>query len=350
VAITGTNGKSTTTALIGHILKNAGITCDVGGNIGRGALDLAPLGAGGIYVLELSSYQLELLQTFRAHVAVFLNITPDHIDRHGDMAGYVAAKQHIFDRQQPGDCAVIGVDDEPSRRVYDELSRRAGIAAVPVALDRPVSGGVSFRAGRLIDADGYSVGFADVPTLPGDHNAQNAACAWAACRWLGVAREKIVEGLRTYDGLPHRQERVASIGNVVYINDSKATNADATARALSSYQDIYWILGGQAKEGGVTPLAPWFGRVKHAFLIGEASDLFASQLEGKLSYSRCGDLQSALDAAHVRSQREAKGPAVVLLSPACASWDQWKSYEHRGDAFRAMARALPGAQSLGRAA
>ena len=350
VAITGTNGKSTTTALIGHILKNAGIACDVGGNIGRGALDLAPLGAGGTYVLELSSYQLELLQSFRAHVAVFLNITPDHIDRHGDMAGYVAAKRHIFDHQQPGDCAVIGIDDEPSRRVYDELSQRAGIAAVPVALDRPVSGGVSFRAGRLIDADGYSVDFADVPTLPGDHNAQNAACAWAACRWLGVAREKIVEGLRTYDGLPHRQERVASIGNVVYVNDSKATNADATAWALSSYNDIYWILGGQAKEGGVTPLEPWFDRVKHAFLIGEASDLFASQLEGKLAYSRCGDLQSALDAAHLRSQREAKGPAVVLLSPACASWDQWKSYEHRGDAFRAMARALPGAQSLGRAA
>jgi UDP-N-acetylmuramoylalanine--D-glutamate ligase len=354
VAITGTNGKSTTTALIGHILTEAGVRCEVGGNIGRGALDLAPLGADGVYVLELSSYQLELLETFHAHVAVWLNITPDHIDRHGDLAGYVAAKENIFARQQVRDCAVIGVDDQPSRAVYAKLIKR-GVAAVPVKLETPVAGGISFRAGMLVDADGYKVDFADVPTLPGDHNAQNAACAWAACRWLGVPREKIVAGLVTYPGLPHRQERVASVGNVVYVNDSKATNADATARALSSYHDIYWILGGQAKEGGVAPLAPWFDRIRHAFLIGEATELFAGQLEGKISYSRCGDLKSALDAAHERAQREAPHPggggiAVVLLSPACASWDQWKSYEHRGDAFRAMARALPGAQVLGRAA
>jgi UDP-N-acetylmuramoylalanine--D-glutamate ligase len=337
VAITGTNGKSTTTALIG-------------GNIGRGALDLAPLGEGGVYVLELSSYQLELLDTFRANVAIWLNVTPDHLDRHGDMAGYVAAKENIFARQQPGDCAVIGIDDEPSRAVHARISSRPGITTVPVAFDRPVAGGVSFRAGRLIDADGYSVDFSDVPTLPGDHNAQNAACAWAACRSLDVPREKIVEGLRSYPGLPHRQERVAAVGNVVYVNDSKATNAEATARALSSYRDIYWILGGQAKEGGVAPLVTYFDRIRHAFLIGEATDLFAGQLEGKLPYSRCGDLQSALDAAHARAQREAGEPAVVLLSPACASWDQWKSYEHRGDAFRAMARALPGAERLGKAA
>lgn len=349
VAITGTNGKSTTTALIGHILQSAGVSCEIGGNIGRGVLDLAPLGDGGLYVLELSSYQLELLQTFHAHVAVWLNITPDHIDRHGDMAGYVAAKMHIFDRQQAGDCAVIGVDDEASRAAHDAIVARGGATVVPLALERPIKGGVSFRAGRLVDADGYAVDFADVPTLPGDHNAQNAAAAWAACRWLGLSREKIVEGLRTYGGLPHRQERVASAGKVVYVNDSKATNADATARALSSYRDIYWILGGQAKEGGVAPLAPYFDRIKHAFLIGEATDLFAGQLDGKLPFSRCGDLQSALFAAHDRAQREGKC-AVVLLSPACASWDQWKSYEHRGDAFRAMARSLPGAQSLGRAA
>ena len=349
VGITGTNGKSTTTALIGHILVQAGRRCEVGGNIGRGALDLAPLGDDGIYVLELSSYQLELLGTFRANVAVWLNITPDHIDRHGDLAGYVAAKANIFARQLPGDCAVIGVDDRPSRAVYDRISARSGIVAVPIQLERPVAGGVSFRAGMLVDADGYSVDFSGVATLPGDHNAQNAACAWAACRWLDVPREKIVAGLKTYPGLPHRQERVAEVGKVVYINDSKATNADATARALSSYRDIYWILGGQAKEGGVAPLAPWFDRIRHAFLIGEATELFASQLDGKLAYSRCGDLRSALDAAHERAQRDSDGSAVVLLSPACASWDQWQSYEHRGDAFRAMARALPGAKNLGRA-
>jgi UDP-N-acetylmuramoylalanine--D-glutamate ligase len=350
VAITGTNGKSTTTALIGHILQDAGLRCEVGGNIGRGALDLAPLGEGGIYVLELSSYQLELLQTFRANVAIWLNITPDHIDRHGDLAGYIAAKKNIFARQRVGDCVVIGTEDEPSRAVEREMAARTGITCVPVALDRPVAGGVSYRAGMLVDADGYTVDFSDVLTLPGDHNAQNAACAWATCRWLDVPREWIVSGLKTYEGLPHRQERVAAVGRVVYINDSKATNADATARALSSYRDIYWILGGQAKEGGVEPLEPWFDRIRHAFLIGEATELFAGQLDGKVSYTRCGDLKSALDAAHALAQREATEPAVVLLSPASASWDQWKSYEHRGDAFRAMARALPGAESLGRAA
>ncbi|MBS0525594.1 MAG: UDP-N-acetylmuramoyl-L-alanine--D-glutamate ligase [Proteobacteria bacterium] len=353
VAVTGTNGKSTTTALIGHILKTAGATCEVGGNIGRSALDLAPLGPHGIYVLELSSYQLELLQTFRAHVAVWLNITPDHIDRHGDMAGYVEAKKHIFDRQREGDCVVMGVDDEYSRAVFAEVAqdaRRNRIGAVPVALDRPIASGISFRAGKLVDADGYLADFASVPTLPGDHNAQNAACAWAACRWLRISREVIMKGLTSYPGLPHRQERVAALGKVTYVNDSKATNADATARALSSYRNIYWIIGGQAKEGGVAPLEPYFDRIKQAFLIGEATELFASQLEGKLPFERCGDLQSALNAAHARAQAEATEPAVVLLSPACASWDQWKSYEHRGDAFREMARALPGADSVGRAA
>jgi UDP-N-acetylmuramoylalanine--D-glutamate ligase len=350
IGITGTNGKSTTTALIGHILHKAGRRCEVGGNIGRGALDLASLGEGGIYVLELSSYQLELLDTFHADIAVWLNITPDHIDRHGDMTGYVAAKENIFARQGPGDFAVIGVDDEASRAVFDKVSRYTGVVVVPVSYERPVAGGVSFRAGRLIDADGFLVDFADVPTLPGAHNAQNAACAWATCRTLDVAREQIIDGLRSYPGLPHRQERVASVGGVVYVNDSKATNADATARALSSYGDIYWILGGQAKEGGVAPLAAYFDRVRHAFLIGEATDLFAGQLEGKLPYTRCGDLKSALDAAYRRARSDAPDHAVVLLSPACASWDQWESYEARGDAFRAMARALPGAQSLGRAA
>jgi UDP-N-acetylmuramoylalanine--D-glutamate ligase len=351
VAITGTNGKSTTTALIGHILHSAGWPSQMGGNIGRPVLDLEPLGLGGVYVLEMSSYQLELVQAFHANVAVWLNVTPDHLDRHGDMEGYVAAKRHIFDRQATRDCAIIGIGDKYSIDVFRWLTQRRlaeDIAVVPMALRRTIAGGVNFQAGRLVDAEGYTVEFADVPTLPGDHNAQDAAAAWAAVRWIGVPREKAAAGLRSYPGLPHRQERVAAVGDVIYVNDSKATNADAAARALSSYDDIYWILGGQAKEGGVAPLAPYFNRVRKAFLIGEATDLFAGQLEGKVSYERCGDLQSALAAAQAESADH--GPAVVLLSPACASWDQWKSYEHRGDAFREMARALPGAQSLGRVA
>lgn len=353
IGVTGTNGKSTTTALIGHIMQSAGASCEVGGNIGRGALDLEPLGPHGIYVLELSSYQLELLQTFHAHVAIWLNIAPDHIDRHGDMAGYVEAKMHIFDRQDERDCAVIGVDDDYSREVfaeYGKFARHNRIGLVPVARDRLLAAGVSFHAGQLTDADGYVASFADVATLPGDHNAQNVACAWAACRWLRLSREEIIRGIRSYPGLPHRQERVAAAGKVIYVNDSKATNADAAACALSSYRNIYWILGGQAKEGGVASLEPYFDRIRHAFLIGEAAELFAAQLDGKLPFDRCGDLRSALEAAHARAQAESTSPAVVLLSPACASWDQWRSYEHRGDAFREMARALPGAERVGEAA
>jgi UDP-N-acetylmuramoylalanine--D-glutamate ligase len=352
VAVTGTNGKSTTTALIGHILQSVGWLSQVGGNIGRGALDLEPLGLGGVYVLEMSSYQLELVDTFHANIAVWLNVTPDHLDRHGDMAGYVAAKQHVFDRQVTRDCAIIGIDDKYSAEVFRWLSKRRlaeDIAVVPLAHNRVITLGVNFRAGFLQDGEGYKVDFADVPTLPGDHNAQNAAAAWSAVRWIGVPREKAAAALRTYPGLPHRQEQVAAVGDVIYVNDSKATNADATARALSSYNDIYWILGGQAKEGGVAPLAPYFGRVRHAFLIGEAAEMFEGQLKGKVEFTRCGDLQAAVNAAHARTQAEAKGAAVVLLSPACASWDQWKSYEHRGVAFRDMARALPGARILGRA-
>ena len=351
VAVTGTNGKSTTTALIGHILHSVGWPSQVGGNIGRGALDLEPLGLGGVYVLEMSSYQLELVETFHANVAVWLNITPDHLDRHGDMTGYVAAKRHVFDRQATRDCAIIGIDDKYSAEVFRWLSKRRlaeDIAVVPLALNRVITLGVNYRAGFLQDGEGYKVEFADVPTLPGDHNAQNAAAAWSAVRWIGVPREKAAAALRTYPGLPHRQEQVAAIGDVVYINDSKATNADATARALSSYKDIYWILGGQAKEGGVAPLAPYFDRVRHAFLIGEAAEMFEGQLKGKVEFTRSGDLKAAINAAHARTQAEAKGAAVVLLSPACASWDQWKSYEHRGDAFREMARALPAARVLGR--
>ena len=349
VAITGTNGKSTTTALIGHILQAVNWPSQVGGNIGKPVLDLEPLGLGGVYVLEMSSYQLELVETFHANIAVWLNITPDHLDRHGDMAGYVAAKQHVFDRQVTRDCAIIGIDDKYSAEVFRWLSKRRlaeDIAVVPLARNRVITLGVNYRAGFLQDGEGYKVEFADVPTLPGDHNAQNAAAAWAAVRWIGVPREQAAAALKTYPGLPHRQEQVASVGDVIYVNDSKATNADAAARALSSYDDIYWILGGQAKEGGIAPLAPYFGRVRHAFLIGEAAGMFEGQLAGEVASTRCGDLQSAVTAAHALS--EGKGPAIVLLSPACASWDQWKSYEHRGDAFRTMARALPGARVLGR--
>jgi UDP-N-acetylmuramoylalanine--D-glutamate ligase len=348
VGITGTNGKSTTTALTGHLLKRAGRKVEIGANLGTPALALSPLDTEGVYVLEMSSYQLELAPSARFHAGVLLNITPDHLDRHGGIAGYVRAKERIFQHQRSDDWAVIGIDDDPCRAIYRRLGGRH-IAAL--AVGHAAAGAITVRERILRDEAGREVlDLGRAPALPGAHNWQNAAAAFAVARALGVPESEIVSGIETYPGLAHRQELIAEHEGIRFINDSKATNADATARALSSYRNIYWILGGQAKEGGVAPLAPYFERVRHAFLIGEATELFAGQLEGKVDYRRCGDLQSALHAAHDSAQSEAKEPAVVLLSPACASWDQWKSYEHRGDAFRAMARALPGAQSLGRAA
>jgi UDP-N-acetylmuramoylalanine--D-glutamate ligase len=350
VGITGTNGKSTTTALIGHILEAAGVPSEVGGNIGRPVLGTAPLPPGGVYVLEMSSFQLDLIETTRFDIAIWLNITPDHIDRHGDLEGYVAAKRRIFRNQRPGDTAVVGIDDEFSHQAFDAMVA-AGVQAIPIAVGRVPSAGIGVKAGILIDARaGIETELNGIATLPGAHNWQNAAAAWAACRVLGVEPATIVAALRTYPGLPHRQERVAAVGAVAYVNDSKATNADATAKALASYpQNIYWILGGTPKEGGVTSLASLFGRVRHAFLIGQATEEFAGQLDGKLAFSRCGDLAGALDRAHALAQAERRQGAVVLLSPACASYDQWPNYEVRGDAFRRMARALPGAVKLGAA-
>ncbi len=345
VGITGTNGKSTTTALIGHVLRRAGRTVEVGGNLGPPVLDFAMLGGEGVYVLEMSSYQLELVEHLRFDVAVLLNVTPDHLDRHGGMAGYVAAKRRIFANQTVRDTAVIGVDSEPTRRIADELAQEGGRSIVRIAVGRAVEDGVYAIDGILHDGDsGFSLDLRPVLTLPGAHNWQNACAAYAACRALGIAREDVAAGLRSYPGLAHRQERVAEIDGVAYVNDSKATNADATEKALSSYDTIYWIAGGRAKEGGIESLRPCFPRIVHAFLIGEAAEPFAATLQGSVAFTSCGTLATALEAAHDMAQREKRPDAVVLLSPACASWDQWASFEARGDAFRAQARALAQAQ------
>lgn len=344
VGITGTNGKSTTTALIGHILRRAGRAVEVGGNLGPPVLDFARLGADGIYVLEMSSYQLELADRLRFDVAVLLNITPDHLERHGGMAGYVAAKRRIF--RGEGQVSVIGVDSEPSRALARELTGADGARrVVPVAVGHAVDGGVWVADGMLTDGmEGPArqvIDLRGIATLPGAHNWENAAAAYAACRALGLEVGDIAEGLRSYPGLAHRQERVRVIGGIAYVNDSKATNADAAGKALASYDAIYWILGGVPKEGGIDSLVPLLPRVTHAFLIGQASDAFAAVLEGKVPFSRCGDLAAAVAQAHALAQREARAGAVVLLSPACASFDQWPNFEARGDGFRALVRALP---------
>ena len=350
VGITGTNGKSTTTALIGHILAAAGQRVETGGNLGTAALSLAPLGGEGTYVLELSSFQLELIDRLAFGVAVLLNITPDHLDRHGGMAGYIAAKRRIFAHRSAASTAVVGIDDPICRAIADEL--RAGPGGgpgrvVPISVTGSAPGGVYVERGRLVDATGrHPVEVLDLALaerLPGSHNWQNAAAAYAAARSVGVATEAAADAIRSFPGLAHRQELVDTIDGVRFINDSKATNADATEKALACYEAIYWIVGGLPKAGGITPLAPYFRRLRHAYLIGTATEEFAATLGNSVPFTRCGDLRTATQAAAEQARRDGAPGAVVLLSPACASYDQFANFEARGDEFREMVRELRGA-------
>lgn len=344
VCITGTNGKSTTTTLIAHVLRQGGKRIEVGGNLGQAALSLLPLGPDGIYVLELSSYQLELIPNPISNVGVLLNITPDHLGRHGGLEGYIAAKKRIFAPKGDGGIGIIGVDDEHCRQIYAEL-KYGPRRMIPISVGDRVAAGVYVLDGRLIDnIEGGNELVTDLTaasTLPGSHNWQNAAAAYVAARALGLSRESIVTGLHSYPGLAHRQELIAAIGPVRYINDSKATNADATAKALACYDNMYWIIGGQAKEGGLAGLEAYYPRIRHAFLIGEASDAFAQQLGSALPFTQCGTLSKAVGAAHEMAQKSGDR-AVVLLSPACASWDQYPNFEARGDEFRQLVQALAG--------
>jgi UDP-N-acetylmuramoylalanine--D-glutamate ligase len=343
VGITGTNGKSTTTALIGHILTAARRRVEIGGNLGTPALSLAPLGGEGTYVLEMSSFQLELIGSLAFDVAVLLNITPDHLDRHGGMAGYIAAKRRIFARQRAASTAIVGIDDPICRAIADELraSPSGGLArVVPISVTESAPGGVYVERGRLVDATGRRpievLDLALAERLPGSHNWQNAAAAYAAARSVGVAAEEAAGAIRSFPGLAHRQELVDTIDGVRYINDSKATNADAAEKALACYEAIYWIAGGLPKAGGITPLAPYFRRLRHAYLIGTATEEFAATLGNSVPFTRCGDLRTAIEAAAEQARRDRASGAVVLLSPACASYDQFADFEARGDAFRAL--------------
>jgi len=348
VGITGTNGKSTTTALIGHILGQSGQRVEIGGNLGTPALSLAPLDADGIYVLEASSFQLDLIETLAFDVAVLLNVTPDHLDRHGGMDGYIAAKKRIFARQGAGAAAVVGIDDAICRDIAEELRQVGKARVIPISVTREAPGGVYAEGGWLIDASGERperiLDLAGAERLPGSHNAQNAAAAYAASRALGVEREVAAAAIRSFPGLAHRQELVGTIGGARYINDSKATNADATEKALACYDAIYWILGGLPKAGGITSLTSYFPRVRHAYLIGAATEEFAATLGDAVPFSRCGNLESALAVAHERAQRDGVPGAVVLLSPACASYDQFPNFEVRGDTFRELIAGLPASE------
>ncbi len=346
VGVTGTNGKSTTTALIGHIFKLAGRSVQVGGNIGRPALDLEPLPADGTYVLEMSSYQLELTVSITFDVAVLLNLTPDHLDRHGDMAGYAAAKRLIFHRQTRPRVAVIGIDDPESEKIRRALQAADEQTVIPISSARRAPGGVYVLDGTLYDdrggADMAVADMAAMRTLPGTHNAQNAAAAYAACTAVGIDPSVAIACMRSFPGLAHRQESIAIIDGIAYVNDSKATNADAAARALACYPRVYWIAGGRAKDGGLAAAAPVLDRVRRAFLIGEAAPAFETFLkEKKVETVMAGTLAAAVAAAREAALADGAG-GVVLLSPACASFDQFANFEARGEAFRALVEALPG--------
>ncbi len=355
VCITGTNGKSTTTALVAHILRSAGHDVQMGGNIGKAILTLERPSIDRIHVIEISSFQIDLAPNLGPTIGVLLNVTPDHLDRHGPgddldlaMRNYAGIKERVVSN---ADHAVISLDDEWSSAIAQRRSKAARPVVTitvrdGVAADITLSRG-EIRVGKdaLADADGFGPFLlAGIGTLRGTHNAQNACAAIAVAGLFNLTSDVTQRSLETYPGLPHRMEEVARAGNVVFINDSKATNADSTEKALSAFaSDVYWIVGGKPKEGGITGLAPLFSRVEKAYLIGTASDELAKALEGKVAFEMTGTLENAVAAAASDAAASGAAESVVLLSPACASYDQFKNFEVRGDTFRDLVATLPGA-------
>ena len=347
VAITGTNGKSTTTALVTHLLKSAGLDAQMGGNIGVPALQLANFAPGRAYVLEVSSYQIDLAPSLKPTVGILLNVSEDHLDRHGTIENYAAIKTLLVAGAE--EAAVIAVDDRWTRDAADRLER-AGRKVVRVSSAGRLRDGYYADGTRIIRArDGRAhpvVQLAGIGSLRGAHNAQNAACAVAACRALGIEIETIQKGLVSFPGLAHRMQQVGrkktEAGNVLFVNDSKATNADSAAKALGSFNDIYWIAGGKPKTGGIVSLAEFFPRIKKAYLIGEAAQDFAQTLDGKVPYEINGVLSAAIEAAARDAEASGLKEPVVLLSPACASFDQYLNFEIRGKAFVDTVMALSG--------
>ncbi len=341
IAIAGSNGKSTTTVLIGHLLKETGRDAIIGGNIGKPVLSLPELARTRIYVLELSSFQLDLAKSLRANTAVLLNISPDHLDRHGDMAGYVAAKKRVFLNQARGDAAIVGVDDVWSQGVCAWLMSSGGRKVRPISAEGALGRGVYALAAKLFfslpEKSGEAGDISQIAALRGQHNWQNAAAALAAAISEGVAPNVAVRAMERFPGLPHRMEIVAEKAGVLFVNDSKATNADAASRALKSYADIFWIAGGNPKDGCVEPLRALMPRVRGAYLIGEAAREFESQLTGTVPCIQCGDLASAVNRAARDAHASGLAAPVVLLSPACASYDQFRNFEERGEVFRKLA-------------
>lgn len=348
IAVTGTNGKSTTTALIAHLLRHAGRDVEMGGNIGRAVLSLAPPQPGRHYVVECSSFQIDLTSTLDPTVGVHLNLSEDHLDRHGSMAAYAAIKERLV---AGAETAVIGVDDPLSAGMADRLDQRGG-RVVRISARRALVHGYYFDAGHIVEASSGAATVAGdlvgVQSLRGAHNGQNAAAAVAVVRALGLDHRTIMAGLKTFPGLPHRMELVGQLGRTLFVNDSKATNADSTAQALASFDRIYWIVGGKAKTGGIASLEMYWPRIAKAYLIGAAADAFAETLKDRVPFSKAGTVAAAIEEASRDALADPAVEPVVLLSPACASYDQFKNFEERGDTFRALVLAIPGL--VGRAA
>jgi len=345
VAITGTNGKSTTTALVAHLAASVGLDAQLGGNIGTAILSLQPPQAGRVHVIECSSYQIDLAPSLDPSVGILLNLSEDHLDRHGTMAHYAEVKERLVAGVPQSGTAVVGVDDDWCQKIAVRLAQ-SGKRVVRISVRRELSNGLYVAGGRIIRAAGTGAALiaelGGIGSLRGQHNAQNAACAAAAALALGLEPAAIQAGLKSFPGLAHRMEELGRRGAVLYVNDSKATNADSAAQALACFSDIFWIAGGKPKTGGIESLRDFFPRIRKAYLIGEAAEEFAATLSPEVPHEIDGTLDKALAAAARDAEASTTAEPVVLLSPACASFDQYRNFEVRGDAFRELVRALPG--------
>jgi UDP-N-acetylmuramoylalanine--D-glutamate ligase len=344
VAITGTNGKSTTTALIAHLMRVAGYDTQMGGNIGTAILSLEPPRDGRVHVIEMSSYQIDLAPSVDPSVGILLNISEDHIDRHGTLEHYAAVKERLVAGVQQQGTAIVSVDDDWSRNAAERIAQ-AGRRLARVSVKRALTDGIYVERETIWRATGgvrsEIAPIGGIGSLRGLHNAQNAACASACALALGLSLETLQKGLRSFPGLAHRMEQVGRRNDVLFVNDSKGTNADAAAHALSSFADIFWIAGGKPKTGGIASLARFFPRIRKAYLIGEAAAGFAAELDGRVPYVTAGTLDRAVELAAQDAEACGLDEPVVLLSPACASFDQYRNFEIRGDKFCDLVRALP---------
>ncbi|MER2536286.1 MAG: UDP-N-acetylmuramoyl-L-alanine--D-glutamate ligase [Rhizobiaceae bacterium] len=347
IAITGTNGKSTTTALTAHVLASAGRDTQMGGNIGRAVMTLDPPTPTRHYVVECSSYQIDLAPSLDPSAGILLNLTPDHLDRHGTMQRYAGIKERLA---AGSGTAIVGVDDVHCAQIADRLEK-AGKAVVRISKRLPLADGLFADGARLVRARGGHpetvATLEGIGSLRGLHNAQNALAAAAACIEAGLTAAEIQSGLRSFPGLAHRMEQVGRKGHVLFVNDSKATNAEAAAPALSSFPRVYWIAGGLPKEGGIETLRGFFPRIARAYLIGEAAPAFSATLGEAVPYEISGTLAAAVEHAAADAAKDGSGEAVVLLSPACASFDQFRNFEMRGEAFRQAVTAIPGLEPIG---